>query len=153
MLRPDWDTYFYMMACLVAKRAPCLRRQCGAVIVKNKQVLSTGYNGPPRGIEHCDSRGCIREQLQIPHGERYEMCYSVHAEANAIIQAARNGVMIDGSDIYVTGFPCVMCTRMIINAGIKRVLCKVNTDIDRENQEKMFQEAGVELLYLEGIEN
>ena len=148
-MRPDWDKYFLELSNLVSSRSPCLRKQCGAVIVKNKQILSTGYNGPPRGIEHCDTRGCIRKKLDIPHGTRYEMCYSVHAEANAIIQAARNGVMINEADIYVTGIPCFMCARMIINAGIKRVIVAKSFDSMRDTVEEMFKEAGIELIEMD----
>jgi len=122
MNRPSWTTYFALIAKTVSSRSTCLRRQVGAVIVRDKQILSTGYNGTPMGEEHCIV--CERERLGIKAGERYELCKSVHAEANAIIQAARHGVAIDGTDIYVTDTPCFMCRRMIVNAGIKNVYVK-----------------------------
>lgn len=110
------------MAQVVAGRSTCLRRQVGAVIVKDKQILSTGYNGSPSGLSHCAQTGCLRQKLGIPSGERTEICRAVHAEQNALIQAAKHGVSIDGADIYTTVQPCVLCTKLIINAGIKRVI-------------------------------
>ena len=109
------------MAQVVAGRSTCLRRQVGAVIVKDKQILSTGYNGSPSGLKHCAETGCLRQKLEIPSGERSEICRAVHAEQNALIQAAKHGVSINGADIYTTLQPCVLCTKLIINAGIKRV--------------------------------
>lgn len=120
--RPTWDEYFMQMAQVVAGRSTCLRRQVGAVIVKDKQILSTGYNGSPSGLSHCAQTGCLRQKLGIPSGERTEICRAVHAEQNALIQAAKHGVSIDGADIYTTVQPCVLCTKLIINAGIKRVI-------------------------------
>lgn len=122
MTRPSWDEYFATLAETVATRVTCLRRQVGAVIVRDKQILSTGYNGTPRGEDHC--LVCERERLGIKPGERYELCKSVHAEANAIIQAARHGAAIDGADMYITDEPCFMCRRMIVNAGITNVYVK-----------------------------
>jgi len=119
--RPDWDTYFMEMAVLAAKRSTCLRRQVGAVIVKNRRVLSTGYNGVPSGVTHCSVTGCLREQLNVPSGERHELCRGLHAEQNAIIQAAYHGVSIDGSTLYCTTLPCIICAKMIINAGIRKI--------------------------------
>lgn len=109
------------MAQVVAGRSTCLRRQVGAVIVKDKQILSTGYNGSPSGLAHCAETGCLRQKLEIPSGERSEICRAVHAEQNALVQAAKHGVSINGADIYTTVQPCVLCTKLIINAGIKRV--------------------------------
>jgi len=106
---------------LVAKRATCLRRSVGAVIVKDKQILSTGYNGAPSGIAHCLEVGCLREQLNVPSGERHELCRGIHAEQNAIIQAAYHGVTIRGSMLFCTNLPCSICAKMIINAGIKKI--------------------------------
>ena len=120
--RPDWEHYFMELAQVVAGRSTCLRRQVGAVIVKEKQILSTGYNGSPAGLKHCVEIGCLREQLHIPSGERHELCRAVHAEQNALIQAAKHGVAIEGADIYTTVQPCILCTKLLINAGIKRVL-------------------------------
>ena len=122
--RPDWDSYFLEIAQTVAKRATCLRRQVGAVIVRDKQILSTGYNGAPTGIAHCDKPGCLRERLKVPSGERHELCRGIHAEQNAIIQAAVHGVSIDGSTMYCTNEPCSVCSKMIINAGIRKVVVK-----------------------------
>jgi dCMP deaminase len=120
--RPSWHSYFSTISTDVACRSTCLRRQVGAVIVRDKQILSTGYNGTPMGEEHCVV--CERERLGIKPGTQYELCKSVHAESNAIIQAAKHGVSIDGADIYVTDEPCFMCRRMIVNAGIKSVYVK-----------------------------
>lgn len=119
--RPTWDEYFMQMAQVVAGRSTCLRRQVGAVIVKDRQILSTGYNGSPSGLTHCVETGCLRQKLGIPSGERTEICRAVHAEQNALVQAAKHGVAISGADIYTTVQPCVLCTKLIINAGIKRV--------------------------------
>ena len=120
--RPSWDCYFMQMAQVVAGRSTCLRRQVGAVIVKDKQILCTGYNGSPSGLRHCDEIGCLRQSLGVPSGERHEICRAVHAEQNALVQAARHGVAIAGADLYTTHQPCVLCTKLLINAGIKRVV-------------------------------
>ena len=121
--RPSWDEYFMDMAALTAKRSTCLRRQVGAVIVQDKHIVATGYNGAPRGIKHCGERegGCLREELGVPSGEKHELCRALHAEQNAIIQAAFHGVSINGADLYCTHLPCSICMKMIINAGITRV--------------------------------
>ena len=120
--RPSWDSYFMQLAQVVAGRSTCLRRQVGAVIVKDRQILSTGYNGSPSGLIHCDEIGCLRQSLNVPSGERMEICRAVHAEQNALIQAAKHGVAIAGADLYCTHQPCVQCTKMLINAGIRRVV-------------------------------
>lgn len=122
MSRPTWDEYFIEITHLVAKRSTCLRRQVGAVIVKDKNILATGYNGAPSGVSHCLDVGCLREKLGIPSGERHELCRGLHAEQNAIIQAAKHGTGIEGSTLYCTTMPCIICSKMIINAGIKRVV-------------------------------
>jgi len=106
----------------VAERSTCLRRRVGAVMVKEKQILSTGYNGSPSGLLHCDEIGCLRQILNVPSGERTEICRAVHAEQNAIVQAAKHGVAITGADLYTTLQPCVLCTKLLINVGIKRVV-------------------------------
>jgi len=124
MERPDNDTYFMQMAELVSTRSTCLRRQVGAVIVKEKRVLSTGYNGAPRGLKHCAEVGCVREQNNIESGTRHELCRGVHAEQNAVIQAAYFGVSIKGGTIYSTAFPCVLCAKILVNAGIVEVVYK-----------------------------
>ncbi len=120
--RPSWEEYFMEIARVVATRSTCLRRQVGAVLVKNRQILATGYNGVPRGIVHCEERGCLRDELGIPSGERQELCRGLHAEQNAIIQAARHGVPIEGSTAYCTAQPCVLCAKILINAGIKEIV-------------------------------
>jgi dCMP deaminase len=121
--RPSWDEYFIEITRQVAMRSTCLRRQVGAIIVQDKRILATGYNGAPRGFPHCDETGCLREQMRIPSGERQEICRGLHAEQNAIIQAALHGVSVAGADIYTTHQPCITCAKMIINAGIRKVVC------------------------------
>ena len=122
MKRPSWDQYFMDITRLVATRSTCMRRQVGAVLVKDRNILATGYNGVPTGISHCDTVGCLRERLKVPSGERHELCRGLHAEQNAIIQAARHGINIDGSTLYCTTMPCIICTKMLINAGITTVV-------------------------------
>ena len=120
--RPTWDQYFMRMAFLAASRSNCTRRKVGAVIVKDKNVLATGYNGPPSGTVHCDVVGCIRDELNVPSGERHELCRGLHAEQNAIIQAAVHGVSIKDAVIYVTTHPCVVCSKMLMNAQIREII-------------------------------
>ena len=125
MNRPSWDEYFMEMAELTAKRSSCLRRNVGAVIVKDKRAIATGYNGAPMGIAHCEEKGgCLRQQLGVPSGQRHELCRALHAEQNAIIQAASMGHAIEGGTIYITHQPCVICAKMIVIAGIKRIVVK-----------------------------
>jgi dCMP deaminase len=135
MERPSWNDYFIDLAVLVSSRSTCLRKQHGAIIVKDKQILSTGYNGTPAKITHCDT--CFRTEHNIPHGTMYELCRSIHAEANAIVQAAKYGISINGATIYITGVPCLMCTRLIINAGIKEVV--IAFDEHEEDFEASFE--------------
>ena len=120
--RPSWDEYFLEMASLVAKRSTCLRRSVGAVIVKEKRILATGYNGAPSGLKHCVEIGCIRQKLKIPSGERHELCRALHAEQNALIQACLHGISVKGATLYATTQPCVICAKMLINAGIKEIV-------------------------------
>ena len=122
MDRPTWEEYFMDITRLVAKRSTCLRRQVGAVLVMDKRILATGYNGAPSGLAHCLEVGCLREKNQIPSGERHELCRGLHGEQNAIIQAAFHGIRIQGATLYCTNLPCVICTKMIINAGIKEIV-------------------------------
>jgi len=124
MDRPGWDAYFMSIAEVVSTRSTCLRRHVGAVIVKNKQIVSTGYNGAPKGVTHCSETGCLREQLNIPAGEKHEICRGSHAEINAIVQAASVGSSTEGAVIYCTHQPCAFCAKAIINAGIKKVIYK-----------------------------
>jgi len=120
--RPTWDEYFAAITRQVSTRATCLRRKVGAVIVKDKRILATGYNGAPMGVRSCLERGsCLREELGVPSGERHEICRGMHAEQNAIIQAAYHGVRIRDSVIYVTNQPCILCAKMIINSGIRKI--------------------------------
>ncbi len=120
MNRPSWDEYFMQITHLVATRATCLRRKVGAILVKDKRILTTGYNGPPAGLPHCDQLGgCLREKLGVPSGERHEISRAVHAEQNAIIQAAVHGLSIAGATLYATNQPCSLCTKMLVNAGIR----------------------------------
>jgi len=120
--RPSWDEYFLNIARFVATRSTCMRRQVGAVVVKNKQILATGYNGAPSGLTHCDKVGCLREKLNIPSGQRHELCRALHAEQNAFLQAARHGASLDGATLYITTQPCGICAKMIINVGIKKIV-------------------------------
>jgi len=122
--RPSWDEYFMEVAHVVRKRSTCLRRQVGAVLVKGKRILATGYNGAPSGLAHCGEVGCLREELNIPSGERHEICRGAHAEQNAIAQAALHGIGTSGSEIYVTAHPCSVCVKILINAGVRRIVYK-----------------------------
>ncbi len=145
--RPSWDEYFMQMAELAATRSTCLRRQVGAVIVKDKHVIASGYNGAPRGIAHCEELGgCLREKLGVPSGERHELCRALHAEQNAIIQAATLGLSIEGGTIYVTHQPCVICAKMIINAGIRRIVVKQGYPDDMARD--ILAEAGMRVVML-----
>ena len=146
MKRPTWDEYFMKITILVAERSTCIRRKVGATIVKDKKIVSTGYNGAPKGLKHCLEIGCLREELGIPSGERHELCRGAHAEQNAIIQAAGSGTNMDGATMYCTDSPCSTCTKMIINSGIRRlVLGKRYPD---ELGEKLIRESGIETIYL-----
>jgi dCMP deaminase len=141
MSRPTWEEYFMEITRLVAKRATCLRRQVGAVLVMDKRLLATGYNGAPSGLAHCLEVGCLREEKQIPSGERHELCRGLHAEQNVIIQAAFHGIRIQGSTLYCTNLPCAICTKMLINAGIKEIIYEggYGDTLSRE----MLLEAGI----------
>ena len=120
--RPSWDEYFMDIANRVATRSTCLRRAVGAILVHEKRIIATGYNGGPSGLRHCLDIGCLREQLGIPSGQQHELCRGIHAEQNAIIQAARYGMPIEGSVLYCTTQPCTQCTKMLINAGITEIV-------------------------------
>jgi len=126
---------------LVAKRATCLRRQVGAVLVMDKRLLATGYNGAPSGLAHCLEVGCLREQRQIPSGERHELCRGLHAEQNVIIQAAFHGIRIQGSTLYCTNLPCAICTKMLINAGIREII--YDSGYGDSLSREMLLEAGI----------
>lgn len=120
--RISWDEYFTQIACFVSQRSTCLRRHVGAVLVKNKRILATGYNGAPSGLKHCFEIGCLREKLNIPSGQRHELCRGLHAEQNAIIQASLYGIPVKDSVLYITNQPCIICAKMLINAGIKEII-------------------------------
>ena len=135
------------IAKLVSSRSTCIRRKVGAIVVKDKRILSTGYNGPPSGIKHCDEIGCLREQLGVPSGQRHEICRGLHAEQNAIIQAALHGVSLKDAEIYCTTFPCIICSKMLINAGIKRIYYLEG--YPDELSKDMLEEAGIELIKVE----
>jgi dCMP deaminase len=145
--RPSWAEYFMEITILVAKRSTCVRRSVGAIIVKDKRVLSTGYNGAPSNVTHCSQTGCMREQMNIASGERHELCRGIHAEQNAIIQAALHGVSIKGAALFCTNLPCSICAKMIINAGISKIYY-LSGYADQMSQE-MLNEAGVELIKFE----
>ena len=148
MKRPSFDEYFMQMALLTARRSTCLRRQVGAVIVKDKHIIATGYNGAPKGLEHCDEiGGCLREELGVPSGERHELCRALHAEQNAIIQAAVLGHSIKDALMYVTHQPCSICAKMIINAGIKKII--INSGYPDEMSCKLLKEANIEIEQLD----
>lgn len=142
--RPTWPEYFMSITDLVAKRSTCLRRSVGAILVKEKRILATGYNGAPAGLRHCAEVGCLRENESIPSGTRHELCRGLHAEQNLIIQAAYHGIPINGATLYCTNKPCVICSKMIINAGIEKIIYAEGYD-DRLSEE-MFEEAGIELV-------
>lgn len=143
-MRPSWDQYFMNIVELVKERSTCLRREVGAVIVKDRRILTTGYNGAPAGCVHCLEVGCKRAELNIPSGERHELCRASHAEQNAIVQAAMYGVSIKDGTIYVTAQPCVICSKLIINSGIKRVVYK--GDYPDELSMQLLSEAGIEVV-------
>jgi len=142
--RPSWDEYFLEMARVIASRATCLRRSVGAILVRDKRILATGYNGAPAGLPHCAEVGCRRQQLGIASGERQELCRGLHAEQNAIIQGAFHGVSVRGSTLYCTTQPCVICAKMLINAGVERIVYE--GDYADQLSLEMLQEAGVELV-------
>lgn len=120
MSRISWDDYFLKIAMLVAERSTCLRHHVGAIVVKNKRILSTGYNGAPGGVTDCLDKGCLRNELKIPSGQRHEICKAVHAEQNVIIQAGLHGVSIGGGTLFCTHTPCMICAKMVVNAQLVR---------------------------------
>ncbi len=141
--RPGWNSYFIEMAFLVSKRSTCLRRQVGAILVKDKHILATGYNGAARDLKHCEEIGCLREKMKVPSGERHEICRGLHAEQNAIIQAAKMGVIIQDAVIYTTHKPCILCAKMLINSGIKEIFY-VHGYPD-ELSDEMLKESGIKM--------
>ena len=141
--RPSWDEYFLGIADLVSKRSTCLRRSVGAVLVKDKRILATGYNGAPSGIRHCAETGCIREKLKIPSGQRHELCRGLHGEQNAFLQAALHGTSLKGASLYSTTQPCIICAKMVINAGIKEII--INGDYPDKMSKGLLREAKVKI--------
>jgi len=143
LTRPDSDEYFLKIASVVAERSTCRRHHVGAVAVRNKHILATGYNGAPSGLKDCLELGCLRDEQGIPSGERQELCRGIHAEQNVIIQASLHGVTLEGSTIYATHTPCILCAKMLVNAKIKRYI-----SFGRYNDDafiNLFKEAGIEL--------
>jgi dCMP deaminase len=146
MSRPSWPEYFMGIAGMVAARSTCLRRHVGAILVKERRILATGYNGAPSGVRHCEEVGCLRQDTSVPSGTRHELCRGLHAEQNAIIQAAYHGISITGSTLYCTNKPCVICSKMLINAGI-RTIC-YDQGYNDPLADQMLEEAGVEMVRL-----
>ena len=144
MTRPDWDSYFMEIARISSRRSTCLRGQTGAVLVRERRVLTTGYNGPPAGLKHCDETGCIRLKLGIPEGERLEITRGLHSIQNTIIQAAVFGISIKDSTLYTTHPPCTICARMLINAGIKKII--MEKGFPDGLSLGLLEEAGIELV-------
>ena len=147
--RPSWDEYFLKMTHIVAERSTCLRRQVGAVLVRDKRILSTGYNGAPKGIHHCGEVGCLRDELKVPSGERHELCRALHGEMNALLQCAVHGVSAAGSTLYCTNQPCGLCAKMIINAGVERMVVIGGYPDDMAID--MFEQAGVSFEIVEDV--
>ncbi|MHC4870613.1 MAG: deoxycytidylate deaminase [Planctomycetota bacterium] len=145
--RPGWDNYFMTIAREVSTRSTCTRRKVGAVLVSGKRILSTGYNGAPRNVRHCSETGCLREQMNVPSGERHELCRGLHAEMNALLQAAEHGVRIEGATIYCTNQPCSLCAKMLINVGVKKIF--IAESYPDELAENMLKEAGVKIIIMD----
>ena len=143
LTRPTSDEYFLKIASVVAERSTCLRHHVGAVAVRNKHILATGYNGAPAGLKDCLELGCLRDEMNIPSGTRHEICRGIHAEQNVIIQASLHGVSLEGSTIYATHTPCRLCAKMLVNAKIKRYVSYGK--YDDNSFVDLFQEAGIEL--------
>lgn len=156
--RASWPRYFMDIAYLVAERSTCLRRKVGAVAVLDRRILATGYNGAPSGVPHCLEVGCLRATLGIPSGQRHEICRGIHAEQNVIIQAAVHGISLRGAELYCTTYPCFICSKMLINCGVRRIW--ISENYPDELSKSMLAEAGVEVIHLphgadgpEGVEN
>lgn len=141
--RPTWDEYFLELADLVSKRSTCLRRKVGSVLVKDKRILATGYNGAPSGLRHCIDTGCLRDKLKIPSGQRHELCRGLHAEQNVLLQAALHGIITKDSALYITNQPCIICTKMLINAGIREII--IGGDYPDKMAMDFLKEAGIKI--------
>lgn len=146
MPRLPWPEYFMSIAFLVSERSTCLRRSVGALAVREKRILATGYNGAPSGLAHCLDIGCLRKELDIPSGQRHEICRGLHAEQNVVIQAAVNGLNISGADFYCTTHPCVLCAKILLNCNIRKLYYAASYPDELAAQ--MFAEAGVEVIHL-----
>lgn len=146
--RPSWTEYFMSITELVARRSTCTRRKVGAILVRDKRIIATGYNGAPSGIKHCREVGCLREQQGVPSGERHELCRGLHAEQNAIIQAALHGTSIDGTNLFCTNMPCSICSKMLINARIKKIYFREGYADSLATT--MLEEAGIPFEQIEG---
>ncbi len=149
--RPSYDEYFMEMAYIVSKRSTCIRRKVGAILVKDKHILSTGYNGAPKGHKHCSIEGCLREKNNIPSGERHEICRGLHAEQNVIIQAAVFGIQIKNSILYCTNTPCIVCAKMLINAGVMEII--FSGDYPDDLAKQMLDESKIKLRKLKNKNN
>ena len=150
MKRPSWDSYFLEIASVVAGRSTCLRRKVGAVLAKDRRLLTTGYNGAPAGLKHCQEIGCLRQEKNVPSGERHELCRGLHAEQNAIIQGALHGVSIKGAILYCTHYPCSLWAKMLINSAIEKVISREG--YPDELAQQLFAEAGIEVITFSGAE-
>ncbi len=147
--RPSWHAYFMGITDLVATRATCTRRKVGAIMVKDKQILCSGYNGAPSGVPHCAETGCLRMQLQVPSGEKHELCRGVHAEQNAIVQAASHGISLRGATLYCTNQPCSICAKMLINTGVEKIY--YTDGYDDPLALDMLDQAGIVMIRLERL--
>lgn len=150
-LRPNVDNYFLKIAAVVAERSTCRRHNVGAVLVKDKKILTTGYNGAPKGVKDCLESTCLRDDLNIPSGTRHEICRAIHAEQNSIIQAALHGINTEGATLYCTHKPCILCAKMIINAGIIKIVASGN--YPSEDSMLLFKEAGIEFVKMDPPED
>jgi len=145
--RPSWDEYFIRIAAEVATRSTCLRRHVGAVLVLSKRMLCTGYNGVPQGLRHCSETGCPRQAQGVASGTGWELCRGLHAEMNALLQAAAHGIPVAGATLYSTAFPCSLCAKMLINTGIQRVVAA--SDYPDNLAKEMFAEAGIKIEFFD----
>jgi dCMP deaminase len=146
-MRPTWDEYFMDIVELIKTRSTCLRRQVGALIVKDKRILCTGYNGAPMNCKHCAETGCLRDEMDIPSGQRHELCRGIHAEQNAIAQAAYSGISVRDGTLYSSSQPCILCAKLLINAGIKKIIFK--GDYPDELAMEILKEAGIRVVRFE----
>lgn len=146
--RKTWDEYFIAIAKLVSERSTCLRRKVGAILVRDKRILCTGYNGAPHGLPHCAQVGCLRDKLKIPEGERIEICRGIHAEQNALVQAAAFGINVSGATLYCTHSPCITCSKMLINAGIREFV--IANEYPDDFARSIWDEAGVVVRKVKG---